>query len=65
MTVRELLHLIVGAGSVVYTYNLQDRIIGIERLRHLKGVCDEKKTLLKAMHRKIVFVKVESSVIEK
>jgi len=48
VTVRELLHLIVGAGSVVYTYNLQDRIILIERLRHLKGVCDEKKHTIKS-----------------
>jgi len=38
VSVRELLHLIFDAGSVVYRWSLQDRIIWIERLRRLKGV---------------------------
>ena len=62
VSVRELLHFIFDAGSVVYNYNLQDRIVSIERLTHLK---DEKTLCIyKFMHRKIVFVKVESSIIE-
>jgi len=32
------------AGSIVYNYNLQDRIILTERLRHLKGVLIFKHT---------------------
>jgi len=37
VSVRELLHFIVDAGSVVNNLNLQDRFISIERLRQLKG----------------------------
>jgi len=36
VSVRDLLHFNVDAGSVVFNYNLQDRIISIKRLRHLK-----------------------------
>jgi len=41
---RKLLHLIVDAGTVVFNYNLQDRSIWIERLRHLKVFSDAKST---------------------
>ena len=51
------------AGSLVYTENIEDRIISIEKLRRLKGFSDA-KTLVKFMHRKIVFIKVESRIIE-
>jgi len=37
VSVRELLHFIFEAGSVVYNWNLQDRIVSIKRLKHLKG----------------------------
>ena len=43
-SVRELLHLIVDAGSVVYYYNLQDRIILIEILRNVKGCKNSSKS---------------------
>ena len=62
VSVRELLHFIFDAGWVVFNLNLQDRIISIERLRHLKGFKWCKKALVKFKHPKIVFVKVESSV---
>ena len=32
------------AGSLVYTQNIEDRIISIERLRSLKGFSDAKNT---------------------
>ena len=35
---RELLHFIFEGGSLVYNYDLQELIIWIERLRHLKAV---------------------------
>ena len=54
---------IFDAGSVVYNLNLQDRIIWIERL-DIKNVFSDANTPVKVMHRKIVFVKVESSVID-
>ena len=38
VSVREPLHFIVDAGSLVYNYDLQYRIISIERLGHWKGV---------------------------
>jgi len=41
---------------------MHNRIISIERLRYLKCLVMQ-KTLVKVMHDKIVFVKVESSVI--
>jgi len=38
VSVRELLHFIFDAGSVVYNYNLQDRIVSIESVSKSKSV---------------------------
>ena len=52
------------AGSVVYNQNLQKRKNINQKIETFKRFLVMQKLLVKVMHPKIVFVKVETSVIE-